>query len=67
MLDLVEIALNKRGFGSLRLDGKQTEARRRSALEGFRTDAQCSILLASIGSAGVGYDRCSTFRLSEDS
>ena len=61
MLDLVEIALTTKGLSCLRIDGKQTDARRRSVLEGFRTEAHCSILLASIGSAGVGYGHCSSF------
>ena len=61
MLDLVEIALYKSGFGFQRIDGKQVEGRRRSVLQEFRTDGRCSILLASIGSAGVGYDICDLF------
>ena len=55
MLDLAEIALGRSGFGFQRIDGKQAEARRRSVLEEFRKNVGCSILLASIGSAGVGY------------
>ena len=55
MLDLVEIALGMSGYGFQRIDGKQDEARRRSVLEDFRKNIGCSILLASIGSAGVGY------------
>ena len=55
MLDLVEIALGINCFGFQRIDGKQAEARRRSVLDEFRKNARCSILLASIGSAGVGY------------
>ena len=54
MLDLVGIALELEGFAFQRIDGRHTEARRRSALENFRTDARCTVLLASIGSAGVG-------------
>ena len=55
MLDLVEIALGINGFGFQRIDGKQAEARRRSVLDDFRKNVRCCILLASIGSAGVGY------------
>ena len=55
MLDLVEIALSAKSFGFQRIDGKQAEAQRRSVLKEFRENIRCSILLASIGSAGVGY------------
>lgn len=54
MLDLVGIALQVKGLKFQRIDGRYTEARRRSALEDFRTNARCTVLLASIGSAGVG-------------
>ena len=54
MLDLVGIALQQSNFAFQRIDGGQMEARRRSALEDFRNNAHCTILLASIGSAGVG-------------
>lgn len=50
----MEITLYKNDFGFHRLDGQQTEEQRRSTIDGFRRDARCSILLASIGSAGVG-------------
>lgn len=54
MLDLMETALKMGGFVFYRLDGKQTEEQRRSTLDSFRRDVHYSILLASIGSAGVG-------------
>ena len=54
-MDLVEIALGIRGFRFQRIDGKQAEARRRSVLDEFQKNVGYSILLASIGSAGVGY------------
>ena len=62
MLDLVEIALGISGFGFQRIDGKQAEPRRRSVLEEFRNNVGCNILLASIGSAGVGYVVCDIFK-----
>ena len=55
MLDLVEVALKINGFKFQRVDGSRTDEQRKKCLETFRTDHQCSILLASIGSAGVGY------------
>lgn len=54
MLDLVSIALRQQSLKYQRIDGRYSEKRRRCALEDFRTNAQCGILLASIGSAGVG-------------
>lgn len=58
MLDLVEVALHKNGFKFQRVDGSRTDEQRKTSLETFRTDHQYGILLASIGSAGVGYIHC---------
>ena len=55
MLDLVEIALRVNGFRFQRVDGSRTDEQRRRSLETFRADNHYMILLASIGSAGVGY------------
>lgn len=55
MLDLVEVALKINGFKFQRVDGSRTDEQRQRSLKTFRTDDQYSILLASIGSAGVGY------------
>ena len=55
MLDLVEVALKINGFQFQRVDGSRTNEQRKLSLETFRTDPQYTILLASIGSAGVGY------------
>ena len=55
MLDLVEVALNMNGFKFVRVDGSRSDEQRKTSLETFRTDHQYNILLASIGSAGVGY------------
>ncbi len=54
MLDLVEVALTINGFKFQRIDGSRSDEQRRRSLESFRTDHRCSILLASIGSAGIG-------------
>ena len=54
MLDLVEVALNMDGFKFIRVDGSRSDEQRKTSLEIFRTDHQYNILLASIGSAGVG-------------
>ena len=55
MLNLVEVALTRNGFLFQRVDGNRTDEQRRLSLETFRTDPRYSILLASIGSAGIGY------------
>lgn len=55
MLDLVQVALTRNGFEYQRIDGSRTDEQRRLSLETFRTDPRYSILLASIGSAGIGY------------
>ena len=55
MLDLVGIALASRNLGFQRIDGRHTEGRRRAALEDFRSNTACTVLMASIGSAGVGF------------
>ena len=55
MLDLVGVALNINGFQFQRVDGSRTDEQRRFSLNAFRTDHRYSILLASIGTAGIGY------------
>ena len=55
MLSLVEVALNMNGFKFVRVDGSRSDEQRKTSLEIFRTDHQYNILLASVGSAGVGY------------
>ncbi|RKL25830.1 hypothetical protein BFJ72_g13948 [Fusarium proliferatum] len=55
MLDLVQIALRKEGFNFVRVDGAKSETIRQTTIERFRSDKDCNILLASIGTAGVGY------------
>lgn len=54
MLDLIGMALTARGLMFQRLDGTKTHDQRCEALRGFRTDVNCNIMIASIGSAAVG-------------
>jgi SNF2 family DNA or RNA helicase len=54
MLDLVELALESEGIGFLRLDGSVALDKRISIIKSFRNDKEYTVLLASIGSAGVG-------------
>lgn len=54
MLNLVEVALTTNGYKFQRVDGSRTDEQRRLSLKTFRTDPRYSILLASIGSAGIG-------------
>ncbi|KAI1775166.1 SNF2 family N-terminal domain-containing protein [Hypoxylon cercidicola] len=56
MLDLIGKALSLNGFIYERLDGSRNLAQRRSALENFRSNPDCTVLLASLGSAAVGLD-----------
>ncbi|KAI1481970.1 SNF2 family N-terminal domain-containing protein [Daldinia eschscholtzii] len=56
MLDLIGRALSENSFTYQRLDGSKSLAQRRLALEEFRTNHNCIILLASLGSAAVGLD-----------
>lgn len=54
MLNLVEIALRQSGIQFARLDGGKSDTQRRAALRKFRDDPTCTVLLATLGSAGVG-------------
>lgn len=56
MLDMLEIAFYRRGLRYQRIDGRKTLPQRRDALNQFKNDSSCTILLASIGSAAVGLD-----------
>ncbi|KAI0387920.1 SNF2 family N-terminal domain-containing protein [Hypomontagnella monticulosa] len=56
MLDLINEALHSESFVCQRLDGKMRLDERRRALEDFRTNPSCTVLLASLGSAAVGLD-----------
>ncbi|KAF2179187.1 hypothetical protein K469DRAFT_597047 [Zopfia rhizophila CBS 207.26] len=54
MLDLVEKALEAAGLRFQRIDGSKNLQYRKHALHHFRIDPSCTILLATLGSAGVG-------------
>jgi SNF2 family DNA or RNA helicase len=54
MLDLVEKALSGAGFRFQRIDGSRSFSSRKQALHIFDKDSSCTILLATLGSAGVG-------------
>lgn len=54
MLDLIGDALSRSGFVYQRIDGRKTLEQRREALRAFGEEAECTILLASLGSAAVG-------------
>lgn len=54
MLDLIQKALIIQGLEFVRIDGSKTEKARREAIARFRGDHTCGVLLATIGSAGVG-------------
>lgn len=55
MIDLIEKALSAENIGFVRIDGSKSNLQRKSSLQTFETDANCSVLLATISSAGVGY------------
>lgn len=55
MLDLVEKALDGTGFQFQRIDGSKSPAHRKQALRIFNESPSCTIFLATLGSAGVGY------------
>ena len=54
MLDLVEKDLLSAGFSVLRIDGRASLKKRQAAMEKFSSDPDCTVMLASIGSAGEG-------------
>jgi SNF2 family DNA or RNA helicase len=54
MLDLIGKALSMSGIHYQRLDGSKSLSQRRRALADFRGNPSCTVLLASLGCAGVG-------------
>jgi SNF2 family DNA or RNA helicase len=54
MLDLIQQALQKHGFHLQRIDGSTSLENRSKAFHQFNDDPTCTIMLASIGSAGEG-------------
>jgi SNF2 family DNA or RNA helicase len=55
MLDLVQQALEFAGFSVARIDGQKSLQDRARAISRFTDDSACTVMLASIGSAGEGY------------
>lgn len=55
MLDLIESPLRKAGFSLRRIDGQGSLRHRAEVLSAFSEDASCTVLLASLGSAGEGW------------
>lgn len=56
MLDLVQAALQRQGFSYTRIDGQSSLTDRTAAIHAFNDNPRCTVLLASIGSAGEGYN-----------
>lgn len=56
MLDLLEPSLRKQGFVFRRIDGQTSLQARCEALSQFNEDPECTVMLASIGSCGEGYE-----------
>jgi SNF2 family DNA or RNA helicase len=54
MLDLIEPALKSGGFCFQRIDGKTSLEGRSAAINEFSQNPKCTVMLASIGSAGEG-------------
>ncbi|CZR41600.1 uncharacterized protein FPRO_11189 [Fusarium proliferatum ET1] len=56
MLNLIESALLGEGFKFARIDGQKSLAERALALQSFRNDERCTVMIATIGSVGEGVD-----------
>ncbi|RSL95790.1 hypothetical protein CEP52_011840 [Fusarium oligoseptatum] len=56
MLDLIGAALGDEDMKFCRIDGQSSMPQRKQALETFLNDAECNIMLASIGAVGEGID-----------
>jgi SWI/SNF-related matrix-associated actin-dependent regulator of chromatin subfamily A3 len=54
MLDLIQKSITEHGFRFQRIDGKMSLENRDRAFRTFNNDLSCTIMLASIGSAGEG-------------
>ncbi len=54
MLDKVEQALLANGVNYRRIDGQSNLKSRAEAIRVFSEDSNCTVMLASIGSAGEG-------------
>ena len=54
MLDVVAKTLTQRGFQFQRIDGQSSLQQRYRAIQQYNEDPACTVMLASIGSAGEG-------------
>jgi SNF2 family DNA or RNA helicase len=54
MLDLIAKALIRYGFRFQRIDGQSSLQQRSLAIQQFKEDPACTVMIASIGSAGEG-------------
>jgi SNF2 family DNA or RNA helicase len=54
MLDMLEKALSMRGIEYGRIDGKKSLRQRREVLRSFEQEPSWTVLLATLGTAGVG-------------
>jgi SNF2 family DNA or RNA helicase len=54
MLDLIANALAQHGFQFQRIDGQSSLQQRNVAIQQLNDNPACTIMLASIGSAGEG-------------
>lgn len=55
MLDLVQYHLELNGFIVQRIDGQSSLSKRLRAINQFNEDPKCTVMLASISSAGEGF------------
>jgi len=56
MLNLISLELDRQGIGYTRLDGSMTLEKRVQSIKSFREDENKTVMLATIGSSGVGYN-----------
>ncbi|KAL0938545.1 uncharacterized protein CTRU02_205155 [Colletotrichum truncatum] len=56
MLDLIEKALHSQGYSCQRVDGRMNLRDRATAILQFAEDPSCTVMLATISSAGEGID-----------
>jgi SNF2 family DNA or RNA helicase len=54
MLDLIANALAHHGFRFERIDGQTSLKHRSVAIQQFKNNPACTVMIASIGSAGEG-------------
>lgn len=54
VLDTIQVEVNKRKLGSIRIDGKTPSHQRTALCDQFQTDETCRVAVLSITAAGVG-------------